>query len=726
MKTRSLTLLILGILLIALFSFAAFSTTEEDCKCHDRPDTPCVRQRITLEDVVFELRTFGAENNNEAHTAVHEAGKSEVWVLIETVPSGGCRACAQTYVLYAPNRSVKSDRTYHLFTTDDKTLTCSKIVFSMTECSPASPLTMRIAIIEEDDSYSDSLGFLSLYLSKGLLLGETGDRDASDAEDKGWSARLDGAWLDSLVDRLRLDSGNDVALPATAIGSVSMDGSSTTTNVGEKYGLKPRWVELKLRGDSYPIGCDLRCREDDSPTHAESYLAGAKLCDLASFAATAKSGYTEVTSGASLPANASKVETSVKKETRTLSNGTKVEYIFIVRVIRFRDGSVYLESYSIKRVIGPDGKATETIRDCLQATSLRGFDRVKIRSLLEIAEQTSVTHTLSGGSPSDALCALAPVDAASGIEAVPSNLSIIVPSNAVLDLTSLVGSADVAQPQVLAWESVTIHADEILLPEGSSLETTIFPRPQVLPAEDRLALVAPEAAAVDCCGDRIDVVLANLSGAPAVVSVTSSDTKGWTVPVERDIQLAPGEATVLTIHVQPGEAGPFNETSILSVTANAEGLPHTTRILELRCVEDGEAASGETAEAPFVTVRVPGETTTALPPTLPEDIESYARILAWKGGQLGRTDPSQRWSADEHHPGEFCEPCGHTPMCEVCMEWDLGEWQLHRPKSVTDVVALMALLSYLAQVSGQPEYQAVASIYWDAHWDGWHNRNRPW
>ncbi len=131
-------------------------------------------------------------------------------------------------------------------------------------------------------------------------------------------------------------------------------------------------------------------------------------------------------------------------------------------------------------------------------------------------------------------------------------------------------------------------------------------------------------------------------------------------------------------------------------------------------------------EAPLPDVEQPVQIATTAPITVPDDIAAAARILAWKGGQLGRTDPSQRWSADEHHPGEFCEPCGHTPMCEVCMEWDLEEWQLHRRKSVTDLVALMALLSYLAQVSGGPEYQAVASIYWDAHWDGWHNRNRPW
>ena len=706
---RPLTLLTLVLLSFAALSIVAFSTTEEDCPCHDRPDTPCVRQRITLEDIVFPA-------GNPAHdTYLHESGQnSEVWVLVETVPSGACRACAQTYILYAPERDVKSDQTYHLFTADDVSLTCSKVIFSMIECSPASSLAMRIAIIEEDASYGESLELLSDFLSEGLLFAETGDRAAWVAESKGWSARLDGAWLDSLVDRLTVNPGNDIVLPATSIGGPTRTGRSQELNAWNFTGNVDRNVQVKVRSDSTTRVCDLRCSKEDSPTQAESYLAGAKLCDLAASAETARPGYTETTSGPSLPANATKVESSVKRETRTRSDGSKVEYVFIVRVIRFRDGSVYVETYSIKRVIGRGGRATETIRDCLQAAGLRGFDRARIRSLLEVAEQARVAHTLSGGSPSESLSILGPGDAASEIEELPTTLSVVVPSNSALDLSSRAASVAAVQPQIVAWESVTIHADEILLPEGQSLEEVIYPPPQVLPAEDRIVLVAPEAAAIVCSQDRIDVVLANLSGASADVSLTASDTRSWTAPVEREIQLAAGEAAVLTFGVQKDDTGSPDVSSIFTITATASGLPHATRVVELRCVEDGEPASEEATE------------TTAVGLTIPEEIEGYARILAWKGGLLGRTDPSQRWDADENDPGEYCEPCGHTPMCAVCMEWDLGEWQRRRQKSFTDMVALMSLLSYLAEVSGRPEYQAVASVYWDAHWDGWHNRNRPW
>lgn len=708
-KTRPFRLRMLIVLLVAILCVPALSTTEEDCPCHDRPGPPCVRQRITLEDIAFPV-------GNAAHDKyLYEPHQnSEVWILIETIPSGGCRACAQTFILYAPNRDVQSDETYHLFTTDDVALTCSKVIFSMIECSPVSSLTMRMAIIEEDAGYSDCLDSISPYLSKGLLFGQTGDPDGSDAEATGWSARVDGAWLDTLADVLGGDAGNQVILSATSAASVTMDGSTTERNVWEfrDEDGDDRWVQLTVRGTSQTVDCDLTCSGEDVATQAETHLAGTKLCDLATFALTAQSGYTEVTSGASLPANVVKQETSVKKETRTSSSGTRIEYVFVVRVLRFRDGSVYVESYAIKRVIGADGRMTETIRDCLQATSQRGFDRYKIRSLLETAEQTRTTHAFSGGSPSSALVALAPPDAACGVAAMPERLDLSVPSNAVLDLTSLVSPRGVAQPQILAWESITIHADAILLPEGCSIERMVYPTPELLPSEDKLVLMAPEAVAVSSGTDRIDVVVTNGSGTESLVSLFTADTQGWTDAEERNLLLAPGEAVVLTFTVQTDESA-TGRTGFLTITATADGLPHVMRVVELRVVGE-EMASSDVA----------GVTIGAI--TVPEQIEAYARILAWKGGQLGRADPWQRWSASEDDPGEYCEPCGHAPMCQVCMEWDLEQWQFERDKTATDVLALSMLLSYLSSVAGQSEVQAVASIYWDAHWDGWNNRDRPW
>jgi hypothetical protein len=695
-------------------SMPSRGASEGNCPCNDRPRQPCLRQQITLEGIDFELGDTSIPN--AAHTALYETSDSEVWVLIETVPSGACRACAQTYVLYAPERDVKSDKPYSLFSASDPSLTASRTVFLMTECTVASSLSIRIAIIEEDDSYAHSLAYLAPYLTSGLLFGETGSRAATAAEATGWSARLDGAWLDSLVSRLTLHSGNDVVLPASHVSFPVMDGYASTTAAGVKYGTATHWVSITLRGESttLPSG-QLKCDMGDSPTQAETHLSGTKLCELSSHATTADPGYTEVTASSALPSGVVKQSTSVKKETYTRGDGSKVELIFMVRVVEFADGSIYVEVYSMKRVIATDGTVVETVRDCLQSTSLRGFDRSKIRSLLETATPAGVVHTLSGGSPQAPLSLSTPMDAACGIASTPDHLVIALPSGAVLDATGLQDSAALVQaPHLLAWQSVTIWADEIALPAGATLESTIFPAPRRLAAIDSLALWVPEAVSVGLAGDRLDVVVANRSGAPSLVSLSLADDLGWVAQETREVSLASGQVAVIAISVTPGSSEAVGTMSRLSLAATAEGLTPITVTVELRLGAQEEAGTQQPTGRTVATTSVP------------ENATSAARTLAWKGGYLGRSDPSQRWDASENDPSQFCEPCGHTPMCVLCMEWDLQQWQLARQKSLSDLVALMGLISYLASVKGSEAYDAVAAVYWDSHWDGWHNRDRPW
>lgn len=704
------------LMLAVALSVQSWGASEANCPCNDRPKQPCLRQQVTLEGIDFELRTFRASSDNAAHTALHEASDSEVWVLIETMPSGACRACAQTYVLYAPERDVKASQTYSLFTANDPALSVSRTIFLMTECTPASSLSIRMAIIEEDDSYSDSLAFLAPYLTGGLLFGGTGDRAASAAEARGWSARLDGAWLDSLVSRLTLDSDNDVVLPPTAVSSIPMDGSASTRTVGTEYGLLPRWVKVTLRGtpSTLPAG-QLKCDAGDSPTQAETHLSGRKLCELASLAATATPGYTEVTASSSLPSGADKQSTSVRKETVARSDGSKVELVFMVRVLEFGDGSICVEVYSIKRVIAKDGTVVETVRDCLQSTSLRGFDRSKIRSLLETATTTGVVHTLSGGSPQAPLVLSTPGDDACGMASMPDHLVVTLPSGSVLDATELQESAAIARtPRLLAWQSVTIHADEVALPAGATLESAISPTPRRLSAIDGLAVWVLEGVTVGPAGDRLDVVVANRSGTPAIVSLSLADDRGWVTSETRELSLVSGQAAVVAISVTPGSSEAVGTTSRLSVLASAEGLTPISSTVELQLGAREEQEPQQPTGTAIASV------------SIPSDVSMAARTLAWKGGYLGRTNPSQRWDASENDPSQYCEPCGRTPMCIVCMEWDLQQWQLYREKSLSDLVTLMGLMSYLASVRGSGAYDAVAAVYWDSHWDGWHNRDRPW
>jgi uncharacterized repeat protein (TIGR01451 family) len=170
---------------------------------------------------------------------------------------------------------------------------------------------------------------------------------------------------------------------------------------------------------------------------------------------------------------------------------------------------------------------------------------------------------------------------------------------------------------------------------------------------------------------------------------------------------------------------PLAETSITYTTEVPPTIPPYTPIVN--CVTIETTTFKSKICSPEVTVQpipVTGPPQGSYVDLIPKNVSDAARRLAWKGGQLGRTDPSQRWSAREDRPGEFCEPCGHIPMCVECMEWDLQAWE-QRPKTIIDMMDLMAVLSYLREVSGQLEYYGMATIYWEAHWDGWHNRDRP-
>jgi hypothetical protein len=134
--------------------------------------------------------------------------------------------------------------------------------------------------------------------------------------------------------------------------------------------------------------------------------------------------------------------------------------------------------------------------------------------------------------------------------------------------------------------------------------------------------------------------------------------------------------------------------------------------------QGAQTETGETATLTPQPVSVPAV------PTLPENVSSAARSLAWKSGRLAKTDPSARWTAREDRPSQICETCGGTPMCVVCMESDLESWQ-SRGRTSEETAQLAAVLSYLKTVKGQPEYHMMAALYWDSYWDGWHNRDAP-
>jgi len=206
----------------------------------------------------------------------------------------------------------------------------------------------------------------------------------------------------------------------------------------------------------------------------------------------------------------------------------------------------------------------------------------------------------------------------------------------------------------------------------------------------------------------VDALPAEVAFGAMVYAPSGISYRGVTHTVEGSIDLAPSAETVITYRTEVPLTAPPSRPITNSVTIETTTV--TKRVPSPEVTVESLPVAGP-PQVPYVS-------------PIPKNVSDAARRLAWKGGQLGRTDPSQRWDAREDRPGDYCEPCGHTPMCVECMEWDLQAWQQRR-KTMTDMMDLMTVLSYLREVSGRSEYSAMATIYWDAHWDGWHNRDRP-
>jgi len=110
---------------------------------------------------------------------------------------------------------------------------------------------------------------------------------------------------------------------------------------------------------------------------------------------------------------------------------------------------------------------------------------------------------------------------------------------------------------------------------------------------------------------------------------------------------------------------------------------------------------------------------------IPTEICDCLRLLAWYRGEFGRYNPNEQWEIREDDPQEFCDVCGGTPMCVVCMEYDLAMWVDYRMVTPEQALCLLNVNEYLQSISGEDEYYEAAAIYWIAHWDGFNLRNKP-
>ena len=144
-----------------------------------------------------------------------------------------------------------------------------------------------------------------------------------------------------------------------------------------------------------------------------------------------------------------------------------------------------------------------------------------------------------------------------------------------------------------------------------------------------------------------------------------------------------------------------------------DGEPVTSMILlddVLRRESYVLAASYEAADGRFASM-------------IPEDVRDCARILAWASGYRHITHREERWSVRENSPRETCVPCG-SPMCVVCMEYDLGTYET-RPGVTGSQRSCMRTLERYLRTATRQETEALAALYWISYWDGRHNRNRP-
>jgi len=108
---------------------------------------------------------------------------------------------------------------------------------------------------------------------------------------------------------------------------------------------------------------------------------------------------------------------------------------------------------------------------------------------------------------------------------------------------------------------------------------------------------------------------------------------------------------------------------------------------------------------------------------IPEDVQVCARTLAWESGRRHSAHRAERWSVRERSPREMCDVCG-APMCVVCMEYDLGTYHT-RPGVTSSQRSCLRTVERYLRTATREKSEVLAAVYWEAYWDGRHNRNRP-
>ena len=554
-----------------------FSACGADCNCHDDPDDPCVRQSLELDSLHFPYW----DNETDGQMVFHkrmQAGDS-CWVLVEVVPGACSGQCAQIYVLYVPDLEVE-DRGFTLTPGADGR-EASKTVFSMVECSPASRLFIRIAVIVQDGDYDDAMESLGpTWLEPHRRFEEEGGRSAWVAEDTGWSLRIERGpdnhldWLYRLL--LAEDDDNVSVIGIWGLWASNTGGLWTEDRVSATG---PGYMRAWFRQTSEEVAADLACSKEEAakPTRAETHMAAKTLETAGQVTAGAPPGFSVKPGGAAgVPAHATTMSTSVSGTSRALTGGGTVRTAQKVVVIEFDDDSIYVYWEFLTVETDADGRLVGWTRDRGDSASRAGSSRSNARG--ELTDARLKRYAAWGGSPNTPFVISAPPIVPEAQDGPFQIIELTTPAGATLDLSALRvsgGFADVAaQPALVAEESLILCTDELRLAPGASPATLMTPQPRILPGVAELRLLAPEAVPVLVGGNTLLLPVANLSGSSASTVVAWDDLRGWSGAGSATLDLGPGELgyVEIPIHV-PETADGMGTTSGLVVTAGADGLP---------------------------------------------------------------------------------------------------------------------------------------------------------
>jgi len=561
----------MGVLSASLSAFGA------DCNCHDDPDDPCVRQSLELDSLYFPYWDDETDEQMVFHERM-QAGDS-CWVLIEVVPGACSGQCAQIYVLYVPDLEVEDEG--FTLTPGAGGREASKTVFSMVECSPASSLFIRIAVIVQDGDYDDAMESLGPpWLEPHRRFEEEGERSAWVAEDKGWSLRIERGpdnhldWLYSLL--LAEDDDNVSVIGIWGLSASNTGGLWTQDRVSATG---PGYMRAWFRQVSEEVAADLACSKEEAakPTRAETHMESKTLDTAGQVTAGAPPGFSVKPAGAAgVPAHATKMSTSVSGTSRALTGGGTARTAQRVVVIEFDDDSIYVYWEFLKVETDADGRLVGWTRDRGDGASRAGSSRSKVRG--ELTDARLKRYSAWGGSANTPFVISAPPAVPEAQDGPFEVIELTTPAGATLDLSALRstgGFAGVAaQPALVAEESIILHTDELRLAPGASTSTLMTPQPRIHPGVTELRLLAPEAVPVLVGGNTLLLPVANLSSSSAFATVAWDDPRGWSGAGSMTLDLGPGELGYAEIPVRvPETAGGIGTASGLVVTADADGLP---------------------------------------------------------------------------------------------------------------------------------------------------------